>query len=64
MGFEHASYVQILHGYQGVVFAEISCEYMRNILADFGNASMLLCQGTTGLLAVRTTQLAAGFLPL
>ena len=31
---EHARYMQVLNGYQGVVFAEIAGEFVRSILTD------------------------------
>jgi hypothetical protein len=62
--FEHACYMQVLNGYQGVVFAEIAGEFVCGILADVSNVGMLLCQFATAFLAVLAAFLAPGLLPL
>ena len=64
MIFEHARYMQVLNGYQGVVFAEIAGEFVRGILANVSNAGMLFCQCATGLLAVLAALCAPRLLPL
>jgi hypothetical protein len=64
MVFEHARHVQVLNGYQGVVFAEGGREFVCGVLRKVCHAGMLLCQFSAGLLAVLAALLAAGLLAL
>jgi len=59
---QHAAHVQVLNGYQGVVFAQVAGELVGSITADTGDTRMLLCQLPTGLLAVLAALLAPGLL--
>jgi len=47
-------YVQVLKGYQGVVFAEVAREFVGSVTANTGHLGMLLCQALAGSLAVLT----------
>ncbi len=62
MVFEHARHMQVLNGYQGVVFAEVAREFVGSVTADTGHLGMLLCQALADLFAVLTAYFAAGFL--
>ncbi len=52
---EHASDMQVLNRYQGVIFAEGGCELMGCILAKIGNVGMQACDGLTVSLRVSSS---------
>ena len=40
MVLEHTRHMQIFYRYQGVVFAEVACEFVAGIFADSANSGM------------------------